>query len=191
MGPRGAWGEGGAGFLPEASWKPAALRAPGASSAGVGPSMEPEAPGEGAPGRPVPPRLRGVPSLPGLEALLSACAGRESNYYVEKDLNPQHTPCLCPNPDRASPAGSHSGTLGPRLHMHTYIRNHTNSTAYTKVHTCIRPKVCVFSQHMYTHTTQHFNIHAFLGFYTLPLYQHTSRCRCVTAEPPKPTCLHA
>lgn len=50
VGPRGAWGEGAPDFLPEASWKPAALRAPGASSAGVGPSMEPEARGEGAPG---------------------------------------------------------------------------------------------------------------------------------------------
>lgn len=43
-------GRGGPGFLPEASWKPAALRAPGASSAGAGPSAEPEARGEGAPG---------------------------------------------------------------------------------------------------------------------------------------------
>lgn len=50
VGPRGAWGEGGPCFLPEAAGNPLLSRAPGASSAGVGPSAEPEARGEGAPG---------------------------------------------------------------------------------------------------------------------------------------------
>lgn len=98
VGPRGAWGEGSPSFLPEACWKPAALRVPGASSAGVGPSRARGSRG-GSARRPNPPRLCGVPRLPGVEALLSVW-GRESNYYVEKDLSLQHTPSLCPNPGR-------------------------------------------------------------------------------------------
>lgn len=50
LGPRGAWGEGGACLLLEAAGNSPLSRAPGASSAGVGPSAEPEARGEGEPG---------------------------------------------------------------------------------------------------------------------------------------------
>ena len=71
-GPWRCVGEGGPCFLPEAAGNPPLSWAPGASSAGVGPSAEPEARREGAPPRPVEPRLRGVPRLPGLKALGSA-----------------------------------------------------------------------------------------------------------------------
>ena len=71
-------GEGGPCFLPEAAGNPPLSWAPGASSAGVGPSAEPEARTEGAPPRPAEPRLHRVPRLRGLKALGSAGVGAET-----------------------------------------------------------------------------------------------------------------
>lgn len=130
VGPRGAWGEGSPSFLLEACWKPAALRAPGASSAGVGPSRARGSRG-GSARRPNPPRLCGVPRLPGVEALLSV-SGWESNYYVEKDLILQHTPSLFLIQAGSSLRDSPCGTPSPRLHMHTYL--HSGSPTLTRIH---------------------------------------------------------
>lgn len=108
--------------VPEAGWKPAAL--PGAwrqqhwgwAERGAGGS-----PG-GSSRRPAPHWLHGVLRLPGLEALSSEGVWVEScNYPVERDLSPQHTPSVCPNPGdlhpQHLPAGAGEGGCSPR-HVH-------------------------------------------------------------------------
>lgn len=166
VGPRGAWGEGAPDFLPEASWKRAALRAPGASSAGVGPSGAGGSRG-GSARRPVLPRLRGVPSLRDLEALLSEYAGRESNYYVEKNLNLEHAPSLCPNP---GPIFTRRFSQWPTRPVIAYAHMHTDS--HTHLHR--QKSIHSHAQNVYSHNstckpnaTQPFNIYAFLGVCTL------------------------
>lgn len=97
VGPRGAWGwgKGGPGFLPEAGWKPAALLGAWRQQRwGWAERRAGGSPG-GSSRRPVQPRLHGVPSLPGLEALWSEGVWVEScNYPAERDLRPQYTPSV-------------------------------------------------------------------------------------------------
>ena len=123
---------------------PPLSRAPGASSAGVGLSAEPEAPREGALGARFSPGSTGSPASPawrrsGVRVCVESC-----NYPVQWDLRPQHTPRGCPitadlHPQHLTAALGCSG-----LHVYVY--------AFTEVHLFIQmPKsMCILMVNTFT-----------------------------------------
>lgn len=102
---------------------------------------------------------------------------------MEKDLNPRHTSSRGPSPAGFPPADTQA-----HHYTCTYIctRPHKKSRAYMKVHAFVQTPqhMCILPvTYLHPCDTRHFNIRAFLGFYTLSLSPtgNTPRFRCVTA----------
>ena len=111
---------------------------------------------------------------------------RESNYYVEKDLIPQHTPSLCPNP---GPIFTRRLSEWPRLHMHS---SSTNSPRTPSPYIHMFKSMCILRiTHVQPHETafEHSCIPGILHIVSLLPTGHTSQYRCVAAKPLQSLCM--